>query len=624
MGSPAIFAGRRAKLLTADGLLTNAGRIIDYDGLRNYIANNSAEVDITGWATYADAAGTSPVDGTGGSAASAFTRSTSSPLIGQASFLWTKSAANRQGEGFSYDFSIQDLDKGKVLACSLDYSILSGTFASGDMTFWIYDVTNSVLIQPAPYSIQNHTLISDRFFLEFQTASNSNSYRLICHTSTTSASAYTLKFDNFLLGPQNKLYGTNYRDTVLLYQNTGTSATTAGTDVLVALANIASAKGNYSLTSNGTAIKYTERYKIRLKAEVFGNGEVVTLKLDINGSKTSGRTHTVDNNASGSYSTLEDSFVVDLNAGDVVKFYINQATTSRTYQSAEMHIEQITSQSLIASSDAATRAVAARAYVSSGASTTSSSPINFDTIDYDTHGMITTGAGTWKATARVPGYYKVTISLYTGGASTNLLYKNGSAHSALGTATVNTLCSASTELFLNAGDYVEMRPGTTVTPAAASPASLSQSNWITVEQLQGPAQILASDFVGASYSVSANFAASTTVPINFDTKEYDSHGSVVPSATVWKFTAPTPGTYQVSSVTSTSSAAVNIQIYKNGSAFKTLGAANSAATLSGATTIKLLAGEYMDIRPSASATILGGSLATNTTANLSIIKIGNY
>ncbi len=199
--SPVIFNGRRSKLLTADGLLTSAGRTLDFDGGINYIANGGAEVNTTGWATYADAAASSPVDGTGGSPSSTFTRSTTTPLRGQGSFLWTKSAANRQGEGFSYDFSIDTSDKAKVIQISFDYLVSSGTYADSDMTIWIYDVTNAALIQPAGYTIQN-AAVSMRQLATFQSASNSTSYRLIVHTSSTSASAYTLQFDNFSVGPQ--------------------------------------------------------------------------------------------------------------------------------------------------------------------------------------------------------------------------------------------------------------------------------------------------------------------------------------------------------------------------------------------------------------------------------------
>jgi hypothetical protein len=186
----------------------------------NYISNPDAETDTTGYATYADAAGTSPVDGTGGSPNSTWTRSTSSPLRDDASFVFThNSGASRKGEGVSYDFSISAADKAKVLQISFDYIVGSGTFVAGtsstdsDVTVWIYDVTNSTLIQPSSYKLlSNSSTIASQFNATFQTASDSTSYRLIFHVGSTSSSAFTLKFDNIKVSPSTYVYGTPITD----------------------------------------------------------------------------------------------------------------------------------------------------------------------------------------------------------------------------------------------------------------------------------------------------------------------------------------------------------------------------------------------------------------------------
>ncbi|MEZ0208746.1 MAG: hypothetical protein ACAH17_01035, partial [Candidatus Paceibacterota bacterium] len=208
MGAPFIFNGRRAKGLTADGMLLSDGSKIDSDGLVNYIKNGHAEVNTTGWATYADAAASRPVDGTGGSPTVTWTRSTSSPLRGQASFLLTKDAANRQGEGASYAFTIDSADQAKVLNISFDWAVASGTYSGGssstdsDLIVYIYDVTNSRLIEPAPIKLDGAVVGTNyKYVSSFQSSSNSTSYRLIVHCATTSASAYTVKFDNVAVGP---------------------------------------------------------------------------------------------------------------------------------------------------------------------------------------------------------------------------------------------------------------------------------------------------------------------------------------------------------------------------------------------------------------------------------------
>jgi len=178
----------------------------------NYILNPDAEFSTVGWSTYADAAGTSPVNGTGGSPTVTWSRSTTTPLRKTADFNFVKSASNLQGEGVSYDFTIDSADKAKSLNISFDYEIVSGTYADTDMSVWIYDVTNAVVIQPNGYSIANSVGVPGKQVCSFQASSNSTSYRLILHVGSTSASAYTLAFDNFNVGPTVVVNGTPVTD----------------------------------------------------------------------------------------------------------------------------------------------------------------------------------------------------------------------------------------------------------------------------------------------------------------------------------------------------------------------------------------------------------------------------
>lgn len=215
---PAPSAGSAAagKYLAADGTFSvpASGSGVG----TNFITNYNAETNTTGWATYADAAGTSPVDGTGGSPTATFTRTTSTPLIGTASFLFTKGATNRQSDGASYAFTIDSAFKSKNLNISFEYAVASGTFTAGtsttdsDITVWIYDVTNSVLIQPSTYKLFASNVLSTTFNGTFQASSNSTSYRLIFHVGTTNAVAYTVLFDNVLVQPATYVYGSPVTD----------------------------------------------------------------------------------------------------------------------------------------------------------------------------------------------------------------------------------------------------------------------------------------------------------------------------------------------------------------------------------------------------------------------------
>lgn len=198
MGNPVIFNGSRAKFLT-DKAFLKSGQPLDYNGEINWIANNNALSDTTGWATYADAAAATPVDGTGGSPTVTFTRSTSSPIRGSADFLITKDAANRQGQGASYAFTIDSADCSKLCKISFD-SKVSAAFVAADVAVYVYDVTNATLITPSSVGIPAVTTNGAFNEINFVT-STSLSYRLIFHVASTNASAYTVNINNVLAGP---------------------------------------------------------------------------------------------------------------------------------------------------------------------------------------------------------------------------------------------------------------------------------------------------------------------------------------------------------------------------------------------------------------------------------------
>jgi hypothetical protein len=172
---------------------------------KTYVANYNIDSSTTSWATYADAAGAVPVDGTGGAPTTTFTFSSSTPLRGTGSGIITKDAANRQGEGISTDFTIDTADQGKVLQLSFDFTT-STNFVAADYRVFLYDKTNAVLIEGNARDLQANGGYG-LYIGNFQTASNSTSYRLILHCATTNASAYTIKVDNFIFSPSQVAQG---------------------------------------------------------------------------------------------------------------------------------------------------------------------------------------------------------------------------------------------------------------------------------------------------------------------------------------------------------------------------------------------------------------------------------
>lgn len=210
------------KLMTSDGLERTIGQEAGQGNI-NYILNGKAEFNTTGWANYNDAAAV-PVDGTGGSSALTFTRSTVTPLRETASFLLSRTVASL-GSGISFDFTIDEADKGKVLQGLFEYKVASGTYVDDGLQVWIYyiDGASSRLIQPTPYLIKTSGIV-ERFPFEFQAqggASATATYRLIIHCSNATATPFSMQFDNFSVGPQSKSYGSAVTDWIS-YTPTGT------------------------------------------------------------------------------------------------------------------------------------------------------------------------------------------------------------------------------------------------------------------------------------------------------------------------------------------------------------------------------------------------------------------
>lgn len=153
-----------------------------------------------GWSNYADSPAINPIDGLGGTPGSTLTQNTSSPLSGLVDFRFTKDASNRQGEGFSYGFSISNRHLAKVLQITFDCELISGTYSSGDLRVSIIQnpTGTPVLIEPVNTSIQLG-IINQRVkvIASFQSHVSITSYRLCIHVSSTSTSAYTVDFNNF-------------------------------------------------------------------------------------------------------------------------------------------------------------------------------------------------------------------------------------------------------------------------------------------------------------------------------------------------------------------------------------------------------------------------------------------
>jgi hypothetical protein len=613
---------------------------------KNYLKNGDAEFNTAPWATYADAAAATPVDMTGGSATVTWTRSTSSPLINTSSFLFTKDAANRQGEGVACAFTIDRAQQAKTLQISGVYEVVSGTYATGDLGIYVYDVTNSLLIQPSGYQVVSVSSTQAKISAVFQTSANSTSYRVGFHTASTSASAYVLKFDQLTVSENQSVYGapvtdwTTYTPTISAWS---TNATATGRwrrvgdslELRVQVDLSGAPTGTLSsvslpagLTIDTTKVPGTQAAGV----QVYGYGSIKAAGTAAYGCAVEYSTTTTVTpvvwNVSGTY--LKDNAITAtvpgvFASGDLVQF------------SAFIPIAGWGSS--VAISDSADTRVVAASYATStqtiGTTATTFAPTS---KLIDTHNAYSGGV----YTVQVPGTYRVAVYLagtsvvgVAGKSAFNaILQKNNSNVIAVAdyqfasTSSVFPITSGSALVSCVAGDQLKVivsRDATTNTFDLLGTIFTA----IHFDRLSGPVAIAASEQIAARYT--SNVAQGLTSPflLDFATRDYDTHGAVTTGAS-WKFTAPAPGRYRVTacselnSVADTAGNLYSHRLYKNGTPTQYISSryvestAVTAKALQGSGTIALVAGDTIDVRLEHT---LSGSHQTNTNSSSNWIAV---
>lgn len=127
--------------------------------------------------------------------------------------------------------------------------------------------------------------------------------------------------------------------------------------------------------------------------------------------------------------------------------------------------------------------IGARYYKSANVSTTSLTQMNFDTLVYDTHNLVTTGVGAWKFTAPIAGYYRVDGYMNATTATYVELYKNGSIYEFVGYISAEGVVPIVGTIKLAAGDYIDLRPAGTVTLQGNASQGNTNASWISISRV---------------------------------------------------------------------------------------------------------------------------------------------
>lgn len=542
-------------------------------GAINFIGNADAEDgSTTGWSTYADVAGTRPVDGTGGVANVTWTTTSTNPLNGTSSFLFTKDAVNRQGQGVSSNFDLPLEFRAKALTVKVPYIVESGTFAAGtssadsDAIIYFYDITNSKLVEPSSFKfLSNSTTVSDAIQATVQFDSNCTSARMIIHCASTSAAAYVLKLDDISVGPTNYQYGTPITDWAKYTPN---AAVNQGFGTIVSddlywrrIGSNIEVRGSFT---TGTTTSSEARLALP-------NGLITT-------------TDVVQNSISGTYgrsalAAIHGGFILKQNGVSYVLFS-HAGTFSNTSiistnpdagNNAGGTGERITimlsipiqgwSSSVQTSDQTDTRVVNFSGYVATNQALTAN-VTNLPLTSYkDTHGGWT--GSTY--IVQVPGDYNISLLLASTSGNTSMsLYKNG--------VLTRNLTNVSTSEYkgcnlvlpdLKTGDILSIRADGAITIIADSDVAS-----LNIFRISGPSSISANETIACNYTTSAgqSISSGTFSNITFGTKVLDTHGSFSGNT----FTALTSGTFQVNAFATfvgltTASSSILGAIFKNGS-----------------------------------------------------------
>lgn len=579
--------------------------------------NNYVSHSLSNWRTYNDGDSNVPLDGTGGSPNVTFVRDSSAPLNSTGDYRFTKGgSASRRGQGVSVDFTVENRHLGKVLQVVLDYELVSGTLATDDLRLYVVQDPNGtpVLVEPVNTSLQGTVsgYGSTRHVATFQTHVSLKTYRLCVHVRSTSALDYTVDFANFRVGEPSVSTGavitepTRYTPVIQ-----GSSTVTNDEVYWTRCGKNLSLSGRLQLGNVSSA-------EFRLFLPFIISSEVVNLRvfgrIYVNTTYTTSPQWILKGVGGQNYLTLGVADTTGNNAFTNMNITSSFGTnTILTFLCNEIPIAGWGSSVAMSSDTGDSRVVAAK-YNNNNAIVGGNATWN--TLDFDTHNAYTPSTGVYLVP--VSGIYRVTATGSTTSGGEFFYFKRNSVTVANGgqayTGTAYT--NATTLIRCNAGDTI------TISYAIGSTVSTAVNNFVSFERISAGSQVLsASETVAASYYSAAN-QTSLTTQINFGTRIYDTHGAVTTGSS-WRFTAPMSGKYSILGKIQGSTGLGGHLFKNNTKVVHFIYYMQSTGVTSFSTTVDLVAGDFIDLRPSSSATVNGGTISSTDNSYIDIFRVGN-
>lgn len=516
----------------------------------------------------------SPTFGSGASGNLSISAVSSGQLAGSYSLSYASSAATTQGNMLASNaFYIDTEDQAKVLSWKFYYKAQtnpsnanwSGT-SSNSFAVAVYDVTNSAwlgnvgnfsMTQSSGIGIASGT---------FQTGSSTSQIRFVVYNANATSGATTVYFDDFFVGPQTAPIGPVITDWVSFIPTGSWTTNSTYTGFykregdmaeIQTYITLAGAPNSATLIVNLPSGLTIDTAKLTSGTPVVGQIRLFNSGVEqIDGAVFFSTSTAVAPRYYGTSGANSD--VNSLAITQAAPYTIKSGDT--VYLRYRVPIAGWSSQVQM-SNDTDTRVVA---FSSTGSQSTTGSfvAIPLTVTLTDTHGTFN-GTETYKIP--VTGIYDLVSNAVanpgstTGGTVTMRIRKNGASslgsNSSTGTPNAGqnySFSSVVNGVSLVAGDLI------TVEASQNTGGSMTTTNNFSVVRRSGPSVIAASETVSARYyqvssqsigSGGATPAAGVRVGtrINFDTKDHDTHNSVV-TGSGWVFTAPRSGFYTVSAM----------------------------------------------------------------------------
>jgi hypothetical protein len=480
-------------------------------------------------------------------------------------FRWSKPAANIQGEGWAYNFTVTGGYKGINGLLSL-ITRTSANIVDDNVGFFIYDVTNGGAPIEAPDSYLKVASFIREVNYRLQLSNNSVTFRLILHFAGTHANAGNIDFDAISYGPKEAVKGAVDAHigtlTTSLSSSGGGAITLNATGKTEPILNCYR-KGEHlqctGLFVNGTGgaatgaagsvlINMPSGYSINMsKIQTSGGVNSAGEGLWYNGSIQN--TATIAATSATQLRIMKPSGNTYLQVSDL-------ATNAQMQFDIKVPILGWSS-NMTLSEDGGTRKIAFRAYNSvsqSIAPNASYAQVLFGSTSEDSSGSFSSSTFTAPETGNYSLSARVSISSINVLANRYFLSFIDQAGAEISRGETTQPPSATSTGFSISDNNVVLEKGQTVRvylfgAGNNSINTLTANGGAALTSFQGhklssPQTLAGSETVGASYTTNAGQAiTSTQTTVKYGTKKIDTHNAY--NTTTGLYTAPTSGRYLV-------------------------------------------------------------------------------